>query len=467
MAGITLGSNLRAELGARAEAGARATAALMGEVAAQSAAEVWAITQALLDQGCLEPNPEPPSCTRCGLSLSPGGRCDHCGAEAGEQDPDETPDPDEEIDRSEEQSAGEDDWTGTTDAPAFQDLPERLRDRLLALGWERESAERDGLWLCALWEECSAARRKIAESEPANLETLAYWIREATGTPAESQESLARLQRLTEPEVMMGILMDCLACAGEIQPPRPPRLGLLIQIMKIDDEWQVSVIDPLDRYTPTRIAGSVLLANRTIPLALWLQLRAEHRKRLVDLGWILLDERQEFFEALERVAARRLLKTRPLEQQQAAKELLVNASTLSKWCKRESGIQVETPHGRFELRAFFREEKETQLLEQFVALLSRRRVCPHENVEATGKWLIETHQIELPPRTLSRRLKYIKIWEGYRGWAIQQDCRQITAASLEDYLTKEGIQFPAEDRSALLKLIDDLATLQDGEIWDV
>ena len=391
---------------ARLEATNRVANMVANLVKAATTVEVNLTIEALKDQGVLQADPGPLLCSRCGHALREGAPfCPECGSVPGDEENNAESDPDQEIVIDEETPVQGGDDLYFEEIHADPELPECLRDALLALGWDWDDAVETGLSLASAWQaECPG-------SEASYLQSI-------------DQLDPAVKQRLADPlagQVLLKACNDCILSGRNrgLDEPGKSRDMTELRIFESDGEWQVEVFDPLQHLDNFDVHRRIRVGLKHLTFAQIQDQLQKRRARLPKLGEALIYYRRDFFDAENLDSAYAKLAEKGLEQKKVAEAAGIPQSTLARWCNPDDGIWVDTPHGVLALRQFFgrnaRAAKGRDLRQAVIlgALVAARAELGQDASSADlWQWLAEQGlAFEMKDRTKRHYVKQARIME--------------------------------------------------------
>lgn len=392
-----------AHVGARASAAAKIQLIARAEAMARSAADIRGDIQRLEECGDLAPEEEPVTCMKCGYPLDQDSDvCGYCGALVSEGADDlEDGSPEDDLSVEEETAVSDLELEMDIELAEDLDLPEILKGILVEMGWSAEDALEPVLEFVRLWEEEGGIDSQRYADVLDRFDNL--------------KEELK--QRLSETSVRDTIIHE-FQMLEEVKSISPSSPVAEISMKREGEQWRVEVHDPLQDIrltTKGRKEGKIQVAK-----GVWRSVEAylkdlnERRIRLRAIGQALLDDRSDFFKASSLSEAEKVLDREPLLQNTLARKVGMPPSTLSRWCNRESGIWVSTPHGEFHLADFFKRVAGTRRAGNLtkIAVLGIvwevKRVVEDGTADVILTSLRDDHRIYMDARTLRYYLKDIK-----------------------------------------------------------
>lgn len=331
-----VGAGAGTKITQRANANVRAAARVCNSVMARSTAEARLLVEHLTDQGILEDDHGPPTCTRPDCSCVIGSKdlkCPCCGAEVGERLEVVAESPDEEILIDEEKPVHAVEVEIYKDITEPLDLPECLQEALMELRWNLDDAEEAGMILANIWPDMGPSDEGEYEKGLATLDS-------------------SFKKRLLEPETVNRIVQQFQHCHDE-ETDTALSIQAELRIFQEGDEWLVEVDDPLRDKIATSRKRRIQVGDFTIPEALTLKILQDRANRLPKLGKALAFYRKDFFEADNADDADAVLRKKGCTQKDVANKAGIPRSTLCRWCDERTGVWVDTPHGVYHLRDFF------------------------------------------------------------------------------------------------------------------
>lgn len=290
------------------------------------------------DEGLIDYDKDLVRCPNCGYLLDADSfLCSACGYNFIENKEGDENSINDEIERDEDTPVHADDEYNLYDEELRDyDISDRFSDKLIEYGWNESDAEFGGLVCAEIWE----------KHKPKNLDSFAGCLSNINNRYA---------QQLNDEKLKEFIFEEFKKITKEeMDSDNKVPEECVIEILCDKDKWVVNVNNPLAGLAATNpnklinIGGSK--GNFSIKLDRYLNILKEREDNLKKLGFVLVDERKDFFEAETLDCAEDNLKHKPLHQKDVALRVGVSESTLSRWCKREF---VLTPHGIFPLKDFF------------------------------------------------------------------------------------------------------------------
>jgi len=304
----------------------------------QSLTKIYEEISVLRDEGLIAETNDFVRCNNCGSLLkADSAYCSNCGYDFFDKDSDTENIINDEIEYEEDtpvQSADENNLFD--EALRDYDISDMFSDKLVEFGWTTSDAELGGLVCAGIWE----------QHKPINVDALTSLL--------DKNDRIH--SKILNSDALKKIIIDGFKIIMEeenkLDKNTPENWD--IQISNIDGKWVASVNNPLEGFefsNPSKLIN--IGSDKTsffIKCSRYINILKEREENLRRLGFVLINERKEFFEAKIFDDAENNLKNKPLHQNKVALKLGVSESTLSRWCE---NVNVSTPHGIFLLKDFF------------------------------------------------------------------------------------------------------------------